>query len=178
MDKSALYKIGYGIYIVSSEKEGKYNAQTANTVFQITSDPPRVAVSINKSNLTWEYIKASGRFGVSVVAQDAPLKMIGRFGFRSGRELDKFEGISHKLSETMKLPVIMENTVGYFEAEVEGEYDAGTHTVFFGIVKDSFAISDAEPISYAYYHKVKKGNEPKTAPTFRAEEKNKGVNNG
>ena len=84
MDIAAFYMVSYGIYVVSSMKDGKPNGQIANTVFQITPDPPTLAVSINKQNLTWEYIKASGVFTVSILSTETPLSFIGMFGFRSG----------------------------------------------------------------------------------------------
>ncbi|MGD9141914.1 MAG: flavin reductase family protein, partial [bacterium] len=91
MDITAFHMVSYGIYVVSSMKDGRPNGQIANTVFQITPDPPTVAVSINKLNLTWEYIKESGVFTVSVLSTETPMSFIGTFGFKSGRDIDKFE---------------------------------------------------------------------------------------
>ncbi|MCK5534891.1 flavin reductase, partial [bacterium] len=84
MDLSALYKVSYGMYIVSSKKQGKINGQVANTVFQITSSPPTLAVSINKKNLTHTFIQESKIFTVSILSQTTPMSMIGTFGFKSG----------------------------------------------------------------------------------------------
>ena len=86
MDLKALYKLGYGLYVVSSIKGSRRNGQIANTVFQITSEPPTIAVSINKNNLTHQFITESKVLSVSVLSQDTPLSFIGRFGFKSGRE--------------------------------------------------------------------------------------------
>ena len=136
MDLKALHKIGYGLYVVTSVKGEKLNGQIANTVFQITSEPPTIAVSINKSNLTWEFIEESRVFAVSVLCQDTPLDFIGRFGFKSGRDTDKLEGIDYKMGQT-KAPVVIDNAVSYLEVEVINEMDMGTHTVFAGRVVDA-----------------------------------------
>ena len=170
MDLKALHKIGYGLYIVTSVKGEKLNGQIANTVFQITSDPPTVAVSINKSNLTWEFIRESGVFAVSVLCQAAPLDFIGRFGFKSGRDTDKFEGIDYKIGQT-KAPIVINNAVSCLEAEVVNEMDMGTHTVFAGRVVDAEVLTDEVCMTYEYYHQIKRGVTPKTAPSYIEGEK-------
>src|SRR4030065_680065 len=117
MDLKALYKLGYGVYIVTSKKDSRLNGQIANTLFQVTSEPPTVAVSINKNNLTHEFIKESKVFAASVLCQDTPLNFIGRFGFKSGRDTDKFEGVNYKIGET-GAPIVLDNAVSYLEARV------------------------------------------------------------
>ena len=106
MNPSALYKLGYGMYIVCSRKGERFNGQVANTVFQITSEPPTVAVSINKGNLTHEFIKDSRVFTASVLCQATPLSFIGNFGFKSGRDVDKLKGIKYKIGVT-KAPIVL-----------------------------------------------------------------------
>ena len=170
MDLKALYKLGYGLYIVSSKKGDKFNGQIANTVFQITSEPPTVAVSINKNNLTHEFIRDSKCFTVSMLCQDTPLSFIGKFGFKSGRDVDKFEGINYKIGET-QAPVVLDNTVAYLEAKVTKEVDVGTHTIFIGEIVNTEIISEEECMTYAYYHLVKRGTTPKTAPSYIDEKK-------
>jgi len=170
MDMHALHKIGYGLYVVTSVKGEKLNGQIANTVFQITSEPPTVAVSINKSNLTWELIRESRVFAVSVLRQDTPLDFIGRFGFKSGRDTDKLEGINYKIGQT-KTPVVIDNAVTCFEVEVVNEMDMGTHTVFAGRVVDAEILTDEVCMTYEYYHQVKRGVTPKTAPSYIDEKK-------
>jgi flavin reductase (DIM6/NTAB) family NADH-FMN oxidoreductase RutF/rubredoxin len=167
----ALHKICYGLYVVSSVRNEKLNGQIANTVFQITSSPPTVAVSINKQNLTHEFIQASKIFTVSVLLKETPMKFIGHFGFKSGREIDKFNEVNYKLG-IIGAPIVLEYSVSYLEAEVVSAVDVGTHTVFIGTVIDADILSEGEPMTYAYYHTVKKGKSPKTAPTY-IDEKNK-----
>ena len=165
MDSRVLHKIGYGVYIVTSKGSGGVNGQTANAVMQVTSQPPQIALGINKTNLTHDYIKESGEVAVSILAQDAPLNLIGRFGFKSGREVDKFDGADYRLCHN-GCPVLLEHSVGYLEGKVGKEIDAGTHTVFIVEIVDSQSLREAEPMTYAYYHQVKRGTTPKTAPTY------------
>jgi len=161
----ALQKIGYGMYVIGSRKGDQLNGQIANTLFQITSEPPTVAVSINKNNLTHEFIKESKVFSASVLSQATPLSFIGRFGFKSGRDMKKLEGISYKAGET-NAPVVIENATSYLEVRVTNEVDVGTHTIFIGEVVAAEVLSNEPCMTYDYYHQVKRGSTPKTAPTF------------
>jgi flavin reductase (DIM6/NTAB) family NADH-FMN oxidoreductase RutF/rubredoxin len=165
MNPSALYKIGYGMYLIGAHKGSQRNAQVANTVFQISSEPPTVAVSINKKNLTHEYIKDSRAFTASVLTQAAPLSFIGGFGFRSGRDADKLQGINTKTGQT-GAPVVLDYAAAYLEAEVVQEVDAGTHTIFIGKVVAAEVLNDEPTMTYEYYHQVKRGTTPKTAPSY------------
>jgi ferric-chelate reductase [NAD(P)H] len=165
MDLKALQKISYGLYIVGSHKGEKLNGQIANTVIQITSEPPTLAVSINKNNLTHEYIKASRDFSASVLCQAAPLPFIGGFGFKSGRDTDKLKGVNYKLGQT-GCPIFLDNTNAYLEAEVVQDIDVGTHTIFIGKVVAAEILNDNPCMTYEYYHQVKRGTTPKSAPSY------------
>ncbi len=167
MDKKAFYKLSYGLYVVSSMKDGRFNGQIANTAIQVTSEPPTVAVSINKQNLTHEYIEASGKFTVSVISQSTPMPFIGNFGFKCGRDINKFEAVNFRLGET-GVPIVLDNTIAYIEAEVINQMDCGSHTIFVGQVRDCNVLKEnEEPMTYAYYQEVKRGKAPKTAPTYQ-----------
>ncbi len=172
MQPEALHHIGYGMYIVSSVKDGRANAQVANTVFQVCSEPAALAVCLNKQNLTHEYVASSRRFVASVLSEQAPLEFIGRFGFRSGRDIDKLAGIETKLGAT-GVPVVTQNATAYLEVEVERELDVWTHTLFVGKVVAAGVLSDGVPMSYAYYHQVKQGLTPRSAPSYVAPQKEK-----
>lgn len=165
MNLSALHRLGYGMYIVCSRKGDRFNGQVANTVFQITSEPPTVAVSINKSNLTHEFINDSRVFTASVLCEATPLSFIGHFGFKSGRDIDKLKGINYKIGET-KAPVVLDNAVAYLEAEVTQDIDVGTHTIFIGRIVAAEVLTEDECMTYQYYHQVKRGTTPKTAPSY------------
>ena len=165
MDPNVLHNISYGMYIVSSSKGDLLNGQIANTVFQITSAPVTVAVSINKKNLTHEYIESSKMFSISILAQETPLSFIGRFGFTSGRVEDKFKGIKFiKLGSGC--PVVLENALCYLEVKVVNQFDCRTHTLFLGEMTDSKMLNTGNPMTYDYYHRVKRGTTPDSAPTF------------
>jgi flavin reductase (DIM6/NTAB) family NADH-FMN oxidoreductase RutF len=114
LNPKALFNISYGVYVITSRKNGSLNGQIANTVFQLSYEPPTIAVSINKNNLTHEYIKDSRVFAVSVLSQDAPLKLIGQFGFKSGREINKFEGVSYKTGQS-GAPYLTENVLSFID---------------------------------------------------------------
>ena len=171
MDRTAMHKITYGLYMVASRKEESINGQTANTVMQISADPVTIAIGINKQNLTHEYISSGGYFSVSVLEREAPLSLIGKFGFKSGREEDKFSEVSYELTPQHKIPYLTEHTLAYLEAKVLREMDGGTHTVFLAEVLDARVLKGGEPITYAYYHQVKRGSTPPTAPTYIPKEK-------
>jgi len=165
MDNQVLQKIGYGVYIICSKKGDRLNGQTANALIQVTAEPKRIAMGLNRQNLTHEFIRESGVFTVSIVAQDAPLNLIGRFGFKSGRDQDKFAGLNYQLAVN-GCPYLVDNIVGYLEGKIVGELDAGTHTVFLGEVTEGKILQETVPMTYAYYHEVKRGTTPKSAPTY------------
>ncbi len=165
-DPKALYTLSYGLYTVTSHLGGKLNGQIANTVFQVTSEPPRIAVTINKNNLTHEYISKSGVFGISVLDQTTPMSFIGLFGFKSGREVDKLSQVAFEEGAT-GCPLVTENALAVLEAKLSGKIDVGTHTVFIGDVVGARVLRQGIPLTYAYYHENIKGKTPKNAPTFR-----------
>jgi len=170
MKTEALLKLQYGMCVVSSKFEENINGQIANTVFQVSSKPPLIAVSINKLNLTHEFIEKSNVFTVSIFSVEAPLTLIGLFGYKTGREARKFENVKYKTGKT-GAPVLLESTVAYIEAEVVQKVDVGTHTIFIGKVVEAEYISEGEAMTYEYYRKVKKGKAPEKAPTYIEEEK-------
>jgi len=169
MNTKAFRKLSYGLYIVSSRSGERLNGQIANTVFQVSSDPATIAVSLNKKNLTHDYVRESRVFSVSVLSKEAPMAFIGRFGFKGGRDVNKFEGTGYRIGAS-GVPIVTDFSVAYVEAEVVGETDCETHTVFIGKVIDGAVLSEAEPMTYAFYHEVKGGKSPKNAPTYIQDE--------
>ncbi|MCX5786619.1 MAG: flavin reductase family protein [Elusimicrobia bacterium] len=165
MDK-ALSKLSYGLYIVSSREGEKFNGQIVNSVFQVTAEPPKVAVSLHKNNLTHSYVEKSRVFSVSVLDQNAPMTCIGLFGFKCGREIDKFAKISHKVSDGC--PMVTENALSVFACKVVSSLDIGTHTLFIGEVYDAETLKDGTPLTYDYYRNAKKGKTQKNATTYTA----------
>jgi flavin reductase (DIM6/NTAB) family NADH-FMN oxidoreductase RutF len=166
LDLESLFKLSYGMCILSSKKNGRFNACIVNTVFQLTPEPPMVAVSVNRECLTHEYITDSKVFTVSILSQQAPKSFIGRFGFRSGRDIDKLEQVNHKMGQT-GAPIILDNTVAFLEAEVTESINIVSHTLFIAkIVACQTLDENAETMTYAYYRDIKHGRTPKTAATY------------
>jgi flavin reductase (DIM6/NTAB) family NADH-FMN oxidoreductase RutF len=170
MDLKALHRLSYGLYVVGSKKGDRLNAQIANTVFQVASEPPTVVVSINKDNLSHQFIHEGRVFTASVLCKATPLPFIGRFGFKSGRDIDKLSGVDYKIGET-GAPVVLENAVAYLEVELINEVSVGTHTIFIGELKAAEVLTEEECLTYEYYHQVKRGTTPKAAPVYIAEQR-------
>ena len=166
LDLESLFKLSYGMCIVSSKKGNRFNGCIVNTVFQLTPEPPMIAVSVNKQNLTHEYITDSKVFTVSILAEGTPLEFIGRFGFRTGRDIDKFQEVNYKVGVTGGL-IVLDNTVGFIEVEVTESIDIETHTLFIGKITACQVIDEGKtPMTYAYYRDVKHGRTPRTAATY------------
>jgi len=170
MNPKAIQKLGYGLYIVCSKNEDKFNGQIANTIFQVCSEPPVIAVAINRQNLTHEFIAQSKVFTGSILSQEAPLSFIGNFGFKSGRQVDKFANVHYKLGETL-VPIVLDHTLAYLEARVFNQLEVGTHTIFLGEIVEGEVVKEGDPMTYAYYHQVKRGTTPKSAPSYVEETK-------
>ncbi len=170
MDLTTLFKISYGMFIISSKKDDKFNGQIANTVMQVTAEPPTLAVCINKQNLTHEYINSSKVFTVSIITENADMPFIGKFGFKSGRNIDKFADTNYKTGIT-KAPIVTDFALGYLECELVNSLDCGTHTMFVGKIIEAQLLNNEPPMTYAYYHLIKKGKSPKTAPTYVSPDK-------
>jgi flavin reductase (DIM6/NTAB) family NADH-FMN oxidoreductase RutF/rubredoxin len=174
MNSKALYSLTYGLFIVSSVKGNKLNGQVANTVIQVCSEPQVIQVVINRNNYTHEYISASKVFSASILSQETPLNFIGGFGFKSGRDTDKFAGINYRTGQT-GAPVVLDNSLAYLEARVIDQKEVSTHTIFIGQLIDADVIRDGEPITYAYYQQVKRGTTPKSAPSYISDKKEEKV---
>jgi flavin reductase (DIM6/NTAB) family NADH-FMN oxidoreductase RutF/rubredoxin len=165
MDPKTLHKISYGLYIICSKDGEKINGQIANALFQVTSKPQTIAVSINKQNLTHRFIEKSKYFTVSILSEKAPLAFIGNFGFKSGRDINKFEKVQYRMGKE-DIPIVTDYTLAYLEVKLINTIKVGSHTIFIGNVEDSEILSKEKPMTYEYYHKVKGGYSPKTAPTY------------
>jgi flavin reductase (DIM6/NTAB) family NADH-FMN oxidoreductase RutF len=164
MDSKALFPFSGGLYIVATAWEDKLDGQVANTVMQLTATPIVIAACLHKDNYTTELVTKSKKFSVSVFSDEVPLPFIGKFGFRSGRECDKFAKCDYKVTE-FGLPVVTEYTMAAVEAEVFNMVDIETHRLFIGTLKDAHVISEgAKPLTYANYHKIKKGKAHVNAP--------------
>jgi ferric-chelate reductase [NAD(P)H] len=165
IERKVFRDLSYGLYIVTSRNDDKINGQVVNTVIQVTSDPPRVAVIINKKNMTHELIMNSKVFAAMILDENVPMVFLGPFGFRSGREINKFEKVTYTIGNT-GCPILTENTLSMIEAEVVHDIDLGTHTIFIGDVVNSEVMNEGNPLTYKYYHEHLKGKTPPNAPSF------------
>lgn len=162
----ALFQISYGIYIVSSGDKEHGNGFISNTVFQITAEPPWFAASCNKNNFTAGLIQKTGLFSVSILHRDASPDLFGRFGYRSGNDIDKLAGMTVKYGET-GVPVVLNDCMAYLELRLVQTVDVGTHLLFIGeLLHSELLDEEKEPMTYLYYRKTRKGIAPKNAPTY------------
>ena len=168
MNKNAFRNLSYGVYIISTLDGERATGCVANSVMQITSSPATIAVSMNHDNYTNSCIKNSGKFAVSILTEESDPELIGRFGFQSGKEVNKFDGIEAITKEEIS---VIPDACGYIVCKVIDQMETETHTVFLGEVLDADVLKNEEPMTYAYYHKVVKGKSPKNAPTYIPEEK-------
>lgn len=172
MDPKAFHALSYGVYILSAWDNGRPTGCTVNCAAQITSSPATVMVSVNKDNYTNKCIAESGYFSLSVLSENSEPSLIGTFGFRSGRDTDKFKDIAWQVRD--KLPVVSDSCA-YIVCRVIDSMDTSTHTVFLGEVIGAEKTSGNTPMTYAYYHNVIKGKTAKNAPTYIAQEDTAGT---
>jgi len=166
MDISALFTLSYGLYIVGTRSGDKLNGQISNTVFQVTDQPNRIAVSINKTELTHEMIMETGKCCIGVLSTRADLPFIGQLGFKTGRDTDKFADIHYDLAPS-GCPIPSENILSYIDLSVVDSIDLETHTLFVSEVTDCGIMGEGQPMTYAFYQQVLKGRTPPTAPSYR-----------
>ncbi len=152
MGSDALYKLTYGIFVLTTNQNGKDNGCIINTVQQVTAEPNRIAIAVNKLNYTQDMIQNSGKFCISVLSEAADFELIKRFGFQTGKEVNKFEGFTECKRDENGIYYITKGTNSYFSVDVEQTVDLGTHTMFIGKVKDMKVLNDVPSATYSYYH--------------------------
>ncbi len=150
-DMSALYRIGYGLYVVTSHDGQRDNGLIVNTVSQVSDSPDRVAVTINKTNYSHHVIKQTGKMNVNCLTVEAPFSVFENFGFRSGRNADKFEGIAEVRSDN-GLRILPQYINATMSLKVEQYVDLGSHGMFVCSVTEARVMSDKETMTYNYYH--------------------------
>ncbi|MCB2220527.1 MAG: flavin reductase [Bacteroidetes bacterium] len=158
--------MSYGIYLISSKSGKEMSGYIANTAFQVTAEPPKLAISCHKNNTTARVIDESGVFNLSVLAKDTDAGLIGLFGYQSGHEDEKFHRVQHKTGNN-GAPVILSHSVAYFECKVVDKFDVGTHYLFIGEVTDGELLErDKDPLTYAFFRDEMKLMAPERAPTY------------
>ena len=150
-DMKALFKIGYGLYVVTSNDGQKDNGLIVNTVAQLTDNPYRVMVSINKNNYSHHVIKQTGIMNVNCLNIDAPFKVFENFGFQSGRNVDKFKDYDNILRSNNGLIYLSHYINAYMSLKVEDYVDLGTHGMFICSVEDARTINNIDTMTYTYY---------------------------
>lgn len=163
----ALFKISYGLFIVSSGDKNRGNGFISNTVFQVTSEPPKFAICCNKKNYTAEFVVRSKAFSVSVLHTTATPDLFGRFGYKSGKDFDKLEGLNVRYGESTGVPIVLNDSIAFLEFRLVQTVHVGTHLLFIGELLHSEILDDSkDPITYMYYRQVRKGVAPPNAPTY------------
>ncbi len=166
MDKAAMYQLTYGLFVLTAADGGKDNGCIINTAGQVTSEPNRISIAVNKANYTHDMVLASRKFTVSVISEAADFGLFKRFGFQSGKDRDKFEGFAGCQRGSNGVLFVTEGTNAYISAQVEQTLDLGTHTLFIAAVTDMEVLCDISSATYGYYQsniKPKPQNAGKTA---------------
>lgn len=167
MDATALFRFTSGLYIVSAKAGEDKGACVINTGLQVTSTPLQVEVVVNKQNYTCGVIEKAGHFALTPITEEADMLHIGRFGFRTSADFDKFDGIES--AETiLGDPYTPVAAACVIACDVVQTLDVGTHLVFIGEVKDAANLSNAAPMTYSYYHTHLKGKTPPKASSYVA----------
>ena len=157
MDPKAFFKLNYGVYIVSSSADGKDGGCVINTMAQVTSSPARLSIALNKNNYTLKLIETSGTFSGVVLSEDVEMEQIKRFGFQSGKNVDKYDGIPQG-RDSLSNPYPTEGVCARFACRVISTLDVGTHVIVIGEVVEAEVMDSASPsLTYANYHVKKNG---------------------
>ncbi len=151
INPTALFNIGYGLYVVTAKDGDKDNGCIVNAVTQLTDKKLRVAVTINKQNLTHDMVKNTGILNVNCLTEDTPFAIFEYFGFQSGRDVEKF--VSPNLNRSENGLVTLPYTNSFFSLKVEQEVDLDSHTLFICEVTEAKVLSDKPTMTYTYYHK-------------------------
>lgn len=152
MDEKAMYKLSYGLFVLTARDGEKDNGCIVNTVSQVTVSPNRIVVAVNKSNYTHDMIVKTGMFNVSVLTEKSSFETYKHWGFQSGRDVDKTKEITFQRAENGVI-YIAEETNAYLSAKVVSMTDLGTHTLFLADVTEAQVLSQEESVTYSYYQK-------------------------
>ncbi|MGN0316555.1 MAG: flavin reductase [Lachnospira sp.] len=153
MNKKAMNNLSYGLFVLTARMDAKDNGCIINTVQQVTTDPNRISIAVNKANFTHDMIMSTGVFNVSVISEQAQFDLFKRFGFQSGRDADKFEEFSEFSTADNGVRYITQGTNAFISAKVVNTVDLGSHTLFIADVTDMEVLGDAPSATYSYYHK-------------------------
>ena len=153
MDKKAMYKLSYGLFVLTAKDEEKDNGCIINTAIQASSMPNQLSICVNKANLTHDMIVKTGKFTVSVISQDAGFDLFKHFGFQSGKDVDKFKNFEKCKRGENSIYYITDGTNAYISVNVSKTEDLGSHTMFIGEITDMEVLSETPSVTYDYYLK-------------------------
>jgi flavin reductase (DIM6/NTAB) family NADH-FMN oxidoreductase RutF/rubredoxin len=166
MDSTAFFKMTYGIYLICSKSGEEMSGYIANTAFQVTAEPPQIAISCHKQNTSARIIDESGQFSLSILEKDTDAGLIGMFGYQSGNDTEKFNRVNYKIGKN-GTPVILSHAIAYFECDVVDKFDVGTHYLFIGkVTQGELLEKEKEPLTYAFFREEMKLMAPERAPTY------------
>ena len=151
MDRKAMYKLSYGLFILTAKEAEKDNGCIINTAIQAASEPNQLSICVNKANYTHDMIQRTGKFTVSVLSQKAQFELFKHFGFQSGRDTNKFETFEQCARGTNGIYYITEGTNAYISVTVTKTEDLGSHTMFIGEITDMEVLSNVPSVTYDYY---------------------------
>lgn len=151
MDKKAMYKLSYGLFVLTAKEGDKDNGCIINTAIQAASEPNQLSICVNKANYTHDMVMRTGEFTVSVISENADFELFKHFGFQSGKEVDKFAGYTNCKRGENGICYITEGTNAYISVKVTKTEDLGSHTMFIGEITDMEVLSEDASVTYAYY---------------------------
>ncbi|MBO5573543.1 MAG: flavin reductase [Clostridium sp.] len=151
MDMKAMYKLSYGLFVLTAKRGEKDNGCITNTAIQVTSEPNRISIAVNKANYTHDMVLETGKFNVSIISEKADFDLFKHFGFQSGRDVDKFADFTDCARAENGIFYITKGTNAVISAEVEQCIDLGSHTLFIAKVTDLMVLDSASSATYEYY---------------------------
>lgn len=151
MNNKAMYKIGYGLYILTTRENSYQNGCVINTCMQVTTTPNRISITVNKQNKTHDMIKESGEFNISVISEKTTFDLFKHFGFQSGANIDKFKDYKYKSKSENGIYYITSFCNAFISGKVINSVDLGTHTMFIADVIDGDVLNDDKSVTYEYY---------------------------
>ena len=161
MNTKALYKLTYGVYLLSANDGKRDNGCVINTAVQVANSPTRISIAVIKDNLTHDMIQASGQFNLSAISEDAPFELFKHFGMQSGRDVDKFADFKEVSRSENGLYYLNKWANAFMSLKVVASVDLGSHTLFIGELVDGEVLSEEPSCSYAYYQSAIKASAPK-----------------
>ena len=165
MDNKVMYALSYGLFVLSARRGEKDNGCITNTAIQVTTTPNRIDIAVNKGNYTHDMLKETGRFTLSILSEEAKFDLFQRFGFQSGRDVDKFAGFeAHTARDKDGICYVTQGTNAWLSCKVVSATDLGSHTLFLADVLDGGTLSSAPSATYAYYQAHIKPKPAASAP--------------